>query len=136
MVGTVLAFDFGLRRIGVAVGESDLETAHPLQAIDACDNHTRFEAIGRLLAEWQPVQAVVGLPAPGHEGHPMNARCQKFARQLQGRFGIDAVLVDESYSSVAAASELVEAGCSAAKHRARLDSVAATAILRTWYASR
>jgi len=133
MPGTVLAFDFGERRIGVAVGESALRSAHPLQTIDARDNPTRFASIGRLIETWQPARLVVGLPAPERDDHPMNARCRKFARQLEGRFGLVAELVDESWSSAAAEADLGAAGLDAARRRAVLDSVAAQAILQTWF---
>ena len=132
MAGTVLAFDFGERRIGVAVGELGLCSAHPLATIDARDNTTRFAAIGRLLDEWKPARTVVGLPAPERVDHPMNARCRKFARQIEGRFGIVAELVDESCSSVAAEVDLAAAGLDAARRKAVLDSVAAQTILQAW----
>ena len=61
-VGTVLAFDFGQSRIGIAVGESLVGTARPLQTLDALDNDTRFNTIAKLVAEWQPVLLVVGVP--------------------------------------------------------------------------
>jgi len=134
MAGTVLAFDFGERRIGVAVGELELGSAHPLETIDARDNDTRFAAIGRLLEEWKPARAVVGLPAPDQADHPMNARCRKFARQLEGRFGVVAELVDEGWSSAAAEADLVVAGLDAARRKAVLDSVAAQLILQAWLA--
>ena len=83
--GTVLAFDFGTRRIGVAVGEMLLGTARPLTTIAVEANEARFAAIGKLIGEWQPVQLVVGLPL-SLEGQQteMTARCQRFARQLVG----------------------------------------------------
>ncbi|MFZ4498239.1 MAG: Holliday junction resolvase RuvX [Burkholderiales bacterium] len=133
MTGTVLAFDFGERRIGVAVGESALRSAHPLQTIDARDNETRFATIGRLIEVWQPGRLVVGLPAPDRADHPMNHRCRKFARQLEGRFGLAADLVDETCSSVAAEADLSAAGVAAARRKAVLDSVAAQTILQTWF---
>lgn len=133
MAGTVLAFDFGERRIGVAVGELAVRSAHPLQSIDARDNQTRFASIARLLEEWRPDRAVVGLPAPDRSDHPMHERCRKFARQLEGRFGLVADLVDESYSSAAAEADLAAAGVGAQRRRAVLDSVAAQAILQTWF---
>lgn len=133
MTGTVLAFDFGERRIGVAVGELAIRSAHPLQTIDARDNDTRFATIARLFDEWRPAFAVVGLPAPDRADHPMNERCRKFARQLEGRFGIAAELVDESYSSAVADSDLAAVGLNAGRRKAVLDSVAAQAILQTWF---
>ena len=92
---TVLAFDFGLRRIGVAVGESLLGSARALTTIDAEDNDTRFAAISRLVAEWQPQQLVVGLAlALDGTEHEMTQRCRRFAHQLEGRFRFNVALVD------------------------------------------
>ena len=133
MAGTVLAFDFGERRIGVAVGELTVRSAHPLQTIHARDNQTRFASIARLVEEWRPDRAVVGLPAPDHADHPMHERCRKFARQLEGRFGLMADLIDESYSSAVAEADLAAAGLKAERRKAVLDSVAAQAILQTWF---
>jgi putative Holliday junction resolvase len=133
MAGTILAFDFGEQRIGVAVGELELRSAHPLQTIDTRDNDTRFAALARLFAEWRPTRVVVGLPAPDRAAHPMNARCRKFARQLEGRFGVAAELVDESYTSAVADADLAAAGLNADRRKVLLDSVAAQAILQTWF---
>src|SRR6185436_17980474 len=78
--GTVLAFDFGLKRIGVAVGEPELKTAHPLQAI------SKFEEIHSLVKEWRPARLVVGLPVRESGEHPLAKRVEKFARRLEGSF--------------------------------------------------
>ena len=79
---TVLAFDFGLKRIGVAVGEPELGTAHPLPAIAA----PGFDRIEKLVAEWRPAQLVVGLPVAEQGEHALAKRVERFARQLEGRF--------------------------------------------------
>ena len=98
--GSILAFDFGLRRIGVAVGNTLLCQARALQVIDAVSNDGKFAAISALLAEWQPVLCVVGLPThPDGAEHEMSKRCRRFAHQLEGRYGLETVLVDERYSS-------------------------------------
>jgi putative Holliday junction resolvase len=133
MAGTILAFDFGEQRIGVAVGELELRSAHPLQTIDTRDSDTRFAELARLFAEWRPTRVVIGLPAPDRADHPMNARCRKFARQLEGRFSVAAELVDESYTSAIADADLAAAGLNADRRKALLDSVAAQAILQTWF---
>ncbi len=97
---TWLAFDFGLRRIGVAQGNTLMHQAHPLCVIDQPDNDAKFAAIEKLLKQWQPVACVVGLPLhPDGAEHEMTRRCRRFANQLHGRFGVTAVLVDERYSS-------------------------------------
>lgn len=99
-MSTVIAFDFGLKRIGVAVGNSLLRQATPLKVIEAPTNDGKFAAIGALLQEWQPDLAVVGLPLhPDGAEQEMTARCRRFANQLHGRYGLPAVLVDERYTS-------------------------------------
>ncbi|MCM1511936.1 MAG: Holliday junction resolvase RuvX [Oxalobacter formigenes] len=98
--GVILAFDFGIRRIGMAVGNTLLKTARPLAVIHEESNAGRFGAIAAVLKEWKPLRLVVGLPfhADG-TAHEMTRRCKRFANQLHGRFGMDTVLVDERYSS-------------------------------------
>ena len=97
---TIIGFDFGLKRIGVAVGNSLLRLAQPLTIISAATNEAKFIAIGKVIEEWQPQRCVVGLPAhPDGAEHEMTVRCRRFANQLNGRFGVATVLVDERYSS-------------------------------------
>lgn len=97
---TVLAFDFGLKRIGVAVGNTVIRQAQPLTVIAAVTNDAKFAAIAALLSEWTPARCVVGLPLqPDGAEHQMTLRCRRFANQLHGRFGLETVLVDERYSS-------------------------------------
>jgi putative Holliday junction resolvase len=99
-MSTVIAFDFGLKRIGVAVGNTVLRQATPLAVIEAARNENKFAAITRLLDEWQPSTLVVGLPLhPDGAEHEMTVRCRRFANQLHGRYDIPAVLIDERYSS-------------------------------------
>ena len=96
----MLAFDFGLKRIGVAAGNTLLKKAQALTIIHAIENNRRFEAIERLIREWQPSRLVVGLPLhPDGNAHEMTKRCRRFANQLNGRFNIKTTLVDERYSS-------------------------------------
>ncbi len=97
---TVLGFDFGLKRIGVAVGNTLLKQAQPLAIISAATNAAKFAAIGELVRQWQPALCIVGLPRhPDGEEHEMTVRCRRFANQLHGRFDVATVLVDERYSS-------------------------------------
>ena len=97
---TVLAFDFGLKRIGVAVGNTLLRQSQPLAVIVAPTNDAKFAAIAAVLHEWQPSRCVVGLPLhPDGAEHEMTLRCRRFANQLHGRFAIETALVDERYSS-------------------------------------
>ena len=98
---TVLGFDFGLKRIGIASGNTLIKQAHPLTVITAATNDGKFTAIGALIDEWKPARCIVGLPLhPDGAEHEMTQRCRRFAHQLHGRFGVETVLVDERYSSV------------------------------------
>jgi len=123
---TVLAFDFGLKRIGVAVGEAELGTAHPLPGIAA----PGFAAIDKLVKEWRPAALVVGLPVADHGEHALEKRVRRFARQLSGRFRLPVATVDERYSSVEAERLL-----RGAKRKA-VDSVAAQLILEQYFHGR
>lgn len=99
-VETIFAFDFGVKRIGVAMGNTMIRQAQPVKVISALDNATRFAAIQALLDEWKPARLVVGLPMhPDGAEHDMTARARKFANQLNGRFNLPVELVDERYSS-------------------------------------
>jgi len=93
-VETVLAFDFGERFVGVAVGETVVGVAHPLVTIDDPSTDARFAVIGDLIEEWKPARLVVGLPL-GLDGapHALTRRAQRFARQLEGRYGLPVTLV-------------------------------------------
>jgi len=119
---TVLAFDFGLKRIGVAVGEPELRTAHPLPAV------FRFDEIQPLIAQWQPAALVVGLPTSVQgEAHKMTRQAEDFARRLEKRFKLPVARVDERYTSVEAESRL-----KGLKKKA-VDSVAAQLILEQYF---
>ncbi|EEO28115.1 Holliday junction resolvase RuvX [Oxalobacter paraformigenes] len=96
----ILAFDFGLKRIGCAIGNDLSKSARPLKIIRAEANDKRFAEIGELIVEWQPAKLVVGLPShPDGTEHDMTRRCRRFANQLHGRFALDTILVDERYTS-------------------------------------
>lgn len=100
---TVLGFDFGRKRIGVAVGNSLTRTASPLATLRGEPTAARFAAIAALLREWQPDALIVGLPLhPDGAANEMTGAAQRFARQLQGRFGLPVTLVDERYTSAVA----------------------------------
>jgi putative Holliday junction resolvase len=131
---TVLAFDFGEKRIGVAVGDLDLRIAHPLSTVAAEDNATRFSELGKLIAEWRPTRLVVGLPmhADGAE-HEMSRLARRFAQRLEGRFGVPAALVDERLTSKSAESRLRESGMRSRDIGAALDAAAACEILQAWF---
>ena len=132
--GTVLAFDFGERRIGIAVGEHLIKSANPLTTIDNESNEVRFHLITELVKQWQPKLLVVGLPLSldGAETE-VTQLCKKFARRLNGRFNLPVVLIDERYSSAEASQLLNESGIKGRAQKAMLDQVAAQTILRSYF---
>lgn len=134
--GTVLAFDFGQKRIGVAVGEAELAQAHPLTTIHGEGNHERFAAIAALIDEWQPLRLVVGLPlALDGTPHAMTARCTRFANQLRGRFNLPVDYAEERLSSVEAEERLRENGHTGKSAKEHLDAMAAQIILQCFFES-
>lgn len=129
--GSMLAFDFGTRRIGVAVGDWETRLAHPLEVIDAEDNDTRFGRIAALIAEWQPTGLVVGLPlSMDGEEHELTRRARRFANQLHGRFGLAVTLVDERLTSFDADLRLRETGVKGRSRKGLDDTLAAQQILQ------
>ena len=131
---TVVAFDFGTRRIGVAVGNTLTRTARALTTIARERADDRFAAIAALLTEWQPGLLVVGMPVHADGAlHAMTARAQRFARQLQGRFGLPVELADERWTTQAAQQALAGAGAGGRRARAARDQVAAQIILQGWF---
>lgn len=132
--GSVLAFDFGLKRIGVAVGEWETRSSHPLETIAEEANARRFTRISALVAEWRPVELVVGLPRSleGAE-HELSRRCRRFANQLAGRFDLPVRLIDERLTSAEAEARLRQAGVHGARRRQAVDSLAAQRILDDYF---
>ena len=136
MEGTLIGFDFGSRRIGVAVGETSTRIASPLGAIEAEANDARFEAIGRIVDEWRPAGFVVGLPrhSDGSE-HAVAKLAEKFARRLEARYHLPVEFVDETLSSAIAESQLRETRTRPTK-KGDVDALAAAIILQSWLDSR
>ncbi|PKO87659.1 MAG: Holliday junction resolvase RuvX [Betaproteobacteria bacterium HGW-Betaproteobacteria-12] len=134
--GTVLAFDFGAKRIGVATGETLLGSAHPLTVIHAESNDERMAAIGRLIDEWRPVQLVVGLPTHADgTAHEMTRLATKFGERLHRRFHLPVAYADERLTSLDAEARLRETGRNSRSAKPLLDAVAAQLILQTWFES-
>ena len=101
---SLLAFDFGIKRVGVATGNRFSQSAEPLKTI-ALEGEPRFLAIAKLIKEWQPDALVIGVPFhPDGAEHDITVRARRFGRQLHGRFGLPIYEVDERYTSVAAQS--------------------------------
>ena len=132
LAGTVLAFDFGTKRIGVAVGTTEVAIANPLGAIEAEANAQRFASIDAFVAEWQPVAIVVGRPRHADGSAHETARlAERFARRLRERFRLPIVFVDETLSSAEAESRLREARTRASR-KADVDAMAAAVILQSF----
>jgi putative holliday junction resolvase len=126
---TLLAFDYGEKRIGVAVGNSLTRQARALVVVPNRSREYRFEAVAKLIGEWKPDELVVGLPShPDGTPHEMTRLAKRFGNQLNGRFNLPVSWVDERYSSVEAEAGLRERGASADM----LDAEAARVILQQY----
>jgi putative holliday junction resolvase len=116
-IEVILGFDFGIKRIGIAVGNTLTGQAQPLAVVKAIDNAARFKQIGELIEQWRPARLVVGEPLhPDGAEHEMTLRCRRFANQLHGRFNLPVLLVDERYSSAviqARRGEIIDAKAAA-----------------------
>jgi len=134
VVGTLLAFDFGTQRIGVAVGNTFSRSAQPLLTIAEEKNDIRFAVIKRLIKEWQPAALLVGLPC-NEDGtpHELTALCQRFAKRLHGRFGLTTLWVDERFTSFAASERLNKQGIRGRQQKPLIDQYAAQQILQAWF---
>nr|WP_207173503.1 Holliday junction resolvase RuvX [Halochromatium glycolicum] len=128
----MLGFDFGPRKIGVAVGQTLTATATALETIRAQGQRPDWKRIETIIREWQPSAVVLGLPfnMDGSE-EDWSGSVRRFARQLQGRFGLEVHLVDERLSSLEARRQL---GVGRDKLDNRVDAHAAKLILETWLA--
>lgn len=133
---TLLGFDYGARRIGVAVGQTLTGTASALATV-ACENsRPDWEAIGALIAEWRPQRLIVGLPRhlDGRE-HELKPVVERFARQLEGRYGLPVTLVDERLTSAEASARLIETRQKGRRRKIRkdeIDRLSAAILLETW----
>jgi len=133
---TALAFDFGLVKIGVAVGQSLTGTAQALAPLKARDGTPAWEQIETLLKEWQPQVLVVGLPLNMDDtDNDITVRARRFANRLLGRFGIAHVLWDERLSTREAKEIAFEHGHRGNFYEAPVDSFAAQLILESWFNS-
>ena len=124
---TIMAFDYGLRRVGVAVGNSISQAGQPIKTIAAANLDGLFQEIQTLLQEWQPDLLVVGRPVhPDGAVHEMTAKATRFGNQLNGRFGLPVGWVDERYTSSVLESD--------PKMRDNLDAHSAVLILEQYFA--
>lgn len=126
---TVMAFDYGTRRVGVAVGNSVSKSGQPLKTIAAPNIGMLFQEIGGLIAQWEPKSLVVGLPShPDGTAHEMTGKAKRFGNQLHGRVGLPVTWVDERYTSA-----VLEGN---SQMRDNLDAHSAVLILEQFFAGR
>lgn len=130
---TTIAFDYGVKSIGVAVGQKITGTASPLSAVKANDGIPNWQTIEDVFAEWQPDTLLVGLPLnmDGSE-QEITQRARKFANRLHGRFGLTVHTHDERLSTVDAKARLFELGGFKKLTKEKVDSVSACLIYESW----
>jgi len=135
---TYLGFDFGTKKIGVAVGQTTTATASPLQTLRAVNQQPNWQGIAELIRDWQPAGLVVGISRQANgEDNPVTPRMLKFCRQLEGRFGLPVYPQDETLSTFEAKQLLFdEVSVSATKLWEVQDQLAAQLILQTWLNAR
>ena len=136
--GMVLGFDFGLARIGVAVGSLEAHTANGLDLVPNRRGLVDWKAVDRLVADWHPSVLVVGEPkAQTGNDNRLNKAIQQFCLELKSRYGLPIAQANEDYTSACARMELREqrrAGVRGRITRGETDKMAATYILQTWLA--
>jgi putative Holliday junction resolvase len=131
--GNVLGFDFGQKRIGIAVGNNISKTARALTTIDSLSNNQKFELIQKIIEEWQPVSIVVGVPfnVDGSE-HRITNLSKKFAKQLEQKYSLPTHLIDERYTSIEASHEIKDKKIDLKKKKLLIDQIAAKIILQSY----
>ena len=135
MSGRVMAFDFGLRHIGVAVGNRALKTSQPEAVLKARDGIPNWDEVAKIIEEWQPEILLVGLPLNmDGSASDMSERAERFSRRLSGRFQRPVELVDERLSSREAKARAALQGHRGDYQRAPIDDEAAAVILSDWLA--
>ncbi|MGF1899613.1 MULTISPECIES: Holliday junction resolvase RuvX [unclassified Aliivibrio] len=134
---TIMAFDFGTKSIGSAIGQEITGTASPLKAFKAQDGTPNWDDIEKQIKEWQPDLIVVGLPTDlhGKELETITPKAKKFANRLHGRFGNQVELHDERLSTAEARADLFEFGGYKALSKGNIDCQSAVVILESWFES-
>ena len=131
--GNIIGFDFGQKRIGVAIGNNISKSAQALITIESASNNQKFEAIQKIMDEWQPVSIVVGVPfnVDGSE-HKVTNLCKKFAKQLEQKYALPIHLIDERYTSIEASYEIQDKKIDLKKKKLLIDQIAAKIILQSY----
>ena len=132
---TLLGFDFGTKRIGIAIAQEVTGTANPLTTVTAIKHKPDWESISKIIKEWQPDLLIIGLPLhmDGSE-QPMTQAARRFSNQLNGRYQIPVELMDERLSSDEAESIINEQSGSRSRFqdKAQIDMISAQLILQSW----
>lgn len=131
--GNIIGFDFGQKRIGVAIGNNISKSAQALITIESASSNQKFEAIQKIMDEWQPVSIVVGVPfnVDGSE-HKVTNLCKKFAKQLEQKYALPIHLIDERYTSIEAGYEIQDKKIDPKKKKLLIDQIAAKIILQSY----
>ena len=134
ITGNVLSFDFGEKRIGVAIGNNITKTSHPLETIDTPVNTKRYIAIEKLILQWSPIAIVIGFPL-NEDGSSsrLTALVKKFASKIKNKFDIKISLIDERFTSIEAEILLKETDANVKKRKSVIDQVAAQIILTSFF---
>lgn len=132
-MGSLMGFDYGTAKIGIAIGQTVTGTATPLTTLRAVQQKPDWEGISNLINEWLPEALVVGLPYDLDDSEADIAdRARRFARQLEGRYHLPVHMADERLTSMIARQQLDRAP----KNFEELDAIAAKLILETWLSER
>ena len=131
--GNIIGFDFGQKRIGVAIGNNISKSAQALITIESTSSNQKFEVIQKIMDEWQPVSIVVGMPfnVDGSE-HKVTNLCKKFAKQLEQKYALPIHLIDERYTSIEASYEIQDKKIDLKKKKLLIDQIAAKIILQSY----
>ncbi len=131
--GNIIGFDFGQKRIGVAIGNNISKSAQALITIESTSSNQKFEVIQKIMDEWRPVSIVVGVPfnVDGSE-HKVTNLCKKFAKQLEQKYALPIYLIDERYTSIEASYEIQDKKIDLKKKKLLIDQIAAKIILQSY----
>jgi putative Holliday junction resolvase len=128
-----MAFDFGLSRIGVATGNTELKIAHPVDTVTGQNKFEKLDKIAKLIEKWKPRLFVIGKPGDSTGKTELLASINKFANRLNHRFNLPVEFIDEDYTSSLASGQLNEQNVFGRKQYEKLDQLAACAILETYF---
>ena len=138
-MSTVMVFDFGLQRTGVAVGNTIVGTASAVETLQSINNKPNWDGISRLIKQWAPKQLVVGMPKQlNGEDTPLTAPIEKFCNQLNGRYNLPVAQANEQFTSIEAGRRLKEVRQAGRKRKVKkeeVDQISAVIIFENWYRS-